>query len=265
MHLKERNPKMVFRKASGKYPSNLMFGFEAELAIKGKHIHGGTLPDTLLEEMEKRSKKFYFFKTEYSVSNGFEVVTHPFDWNWIQKNKQVIDWFDRLNEEAKGARSCGFHVHISRKHFTPLHLKKMLQLYYFNPEFIKKVSKRENMGYCKPRISKEAIWGWDYKDHRAVTINDLLNVGRGKWSNIDKSCALNLYPKNTIEVRIFQGTSNKELIWAYLEFVKASVEFTRKVSFKRVNASNFKRYIEARKKEYPHACKLVRNPGSYKF
>jgi len=274
MRLRYNNPKMVARKMNGKYPRGLTFGFEAELESKYDIERDDYWDMTkrekraneVLQDMECSYKNFYFFKSEGSLDDGLEVVSHPFNWNWLQKHSDAIDWFSDLQKNGfQGKRTCGFHVHIGRNYFGKAHLKKMLKLYYYNEKFIKKVSKRNgDMLFCDPTLKPFVEYG-SSTDSTLTTPNDLVKRSKCFWGGIDKHCALNLYPKNTIEVRIFRGTSNKKLIWAYLEFVKASVMFTEVTALKDIDAKNFKRYVIAKKKEYPHAVSLIRNPAGFKF
>ena len=164
---------MVARKTNGKYPRGLTFGFEAELEskydIERDDVWDMTKKEKraieVLQDMGNSYKNFYFFKSEGSLNDGLEVVTHPFNWNWLQKHSDALDWFNNLQDNGfRGKRTCGFHVHIGRNYFTKNHLEKMLKLYYFNEKFIKKVSKRNgDMEYCDPslRWSSGVTPGWE--------------------------------------------------------------------------------------------------------
>jgi len=277
MIIREYNPKFVPRKAKGNHPKDLLFGFEAELEsrydFEEPYEDKGEAAESFLHITGNRFNKFFFYKYDGSIDSGVEVVTHPFNWNWIEKNKQVIEIFQDFKKHGfKGEKNCGFHVHISRKYFTKSHLKRMLKLYYFNGNFMRRISKRgnRNMGYCDPSLFEKGHWGihdtfYDEPSRFVPTVDDLIKIKRSDWNCLCKGCALNLYPRNTIEVRLFQGTSNKRLIWAYLEFVKASVLFTKYTGLKSINQTNFKKYLYKNKKLYPNAVKLVRNPNSFTF
>jgi hypothetical protein len=66
----------------------------------------------------------------------------------------------------------------------------------------------------------------------------------------EKYVALSLCHKDTLEVRIFQGTVNKKLIQAYLEFCLAVTLFTKSVDFRQVNPNGLRAYVKKNKRRY---------------
>jgi thermostable 8-oxoguanine DNA glycosylase len=65
-----------------------------------------------------------------------------------------------------------------------------------------------------------------------------------------KESALNLIHKNTLEIRIFQGTINKKLVMAYLEFCLSAALYTKETSFKMVSVKGFKAYVRRNRKKF---------------
>ena len=271
MYLRQNNPPFKPRLKKGEFPYNLTFGFEAEIDSQSDWNDDWTEDGKeakavrYLRKIQRRYDNFMFYKEEWSVSNGLELTTHPFNWNWIQQNKKIISSIDSLKKYGfKGSRDCGFHVHINRKFFTKKHLEKMAKLFYFNHKFIKKVSKRNNMEYCSSTVFNKWRNNWNLEKY-PPTPEEITEIPVSMWYEWAKSVALNLYPRKTIEVRIFQGTCSKELIWAYLEFTLGCVMFTKQTSFEKVTPRNLLAYMKKYPSTYENAIKLTTRPQSMRY
>lgn len=269
-----RNPifkKLVKRgRGARKFPNELLIGFELETVLKGKKSYYSGNID--LGKYRNLKKMFYAkddcsIEANYSDSDnwrGVEFNSHPFNWNWLLSNKKYLYDLGRFLENTKSYcnRTCGFHVHLSKRYFTDKsHIYRFLYMFYRNPNYIQKISKRGNISnleeYANPRL--DSIGG-------RVTLKEISSdfeyMHRG-----EKYIAVNIYHKDTVEVRIFQSTINPLLFTAYLEFCVALAIYTKSPNHD-LKIDSFKEYVHRNRLKYPNLnqTKLLDKPShtSYK-
>lgn len=171
----------------------------------------------------------FYCKEEESLDNGFEVVSHPFSWDFFTKNKDCFnEMLDTLEYNCcnSGKDTCGMHIHISYEAFPSKDiLCKILQFFYDEKEFITLISER----------NPEKLNHWAKLDENQSVVDrkkqTLTNCGEGKYY------AVNLNPK-TVEIRIFQGTMDFFNFYKNIEFVKAMIDFTLNTKQQDINAHN---------------------------
>ena len=272
------NPPFMLFKEKGRFPSNLTIGYEQECCVRAPYNDDEYRDWRTVAREEINKHKFLYAKEDCSVEEGGEINTHPFNWNWYRKN-HIADYMDILKKRGVEADSnCGFHVHIGRNFFTDNHLCKMVKFFYANPDFIAKISQRdgkENLyEYANPDIDVTEMVenSYDPCQHCRKSCDNCEDSYETNpppkadfnqlhfcesfvnqySSEEDRFVALNLCPYKTVEIRIFQGTVNKKLAQAYLEFVVACVLYTKKTAFKNVSVRGFKRYVSHYRKLYPY-------------
>lgn len=244
----EYRPKFKTFKANGNFPKDLLMGFEMEMDRKGEW----DLFDPKIRRIIN-NHEFLYAKEDGSVS-GCEVNTHPFNWNWYIKNNP-LKCVSSLHNFARASRDCGFHIHLSRKYFTKTHLAKMVSLFYNNQDFIRQISQRNNMEYCNTELP---LFNY-YNGNREVSRGNCMRLAR-IWRSTWDGCwhrymALNLCSHPTIEIRIFQGTLNRKLIKAYLEFAMACTLYTENTNFNDVSVDGLKKFVRVNKSKFPFLFK----------
>ena len=67
-----------------------------------------------------KNRRFFYSKHDGSVScNGYELNSHPFSLAYFEKNFTKESWDDVLNRAHYFTnQTCGYHVHISRTNFN---------------------------------------------------------------------------------------------------------------------------------------------------
>lgn len=249
-----------------------MFGFECEISIwKIDSLGTEKLIKDVIED------KFYYIKYDGSIdggSTGAEINSHPFNWNFLLKNKQLIRKLTSLDgyfgdgtenfgysfaKQFRVNRSCGFHIHICRKYFTPIHLKNMVTFIYNNNKFIEDISQRKGT-YSLNRYAKISI-----PDHK--TAEEFIADSQLYADASSRYRALNIGGHDTIEIRFFQGTLQYESIMAYLEFALASVLFTEQ--YKTCNADkltkdNFIKFLNKNTNLYKNLIDLINKRTNWK-
>lgn len=231
-------PELVFYRAESGADKNttLFFGFESEIE----------LPDGLnRSDIRNELPPYLFGKSDGSLDHGVEVVSHPATWAWLQNKKKAIDAvFSNIQSQggrAYNTSTCGFHIHLSRDAFSTLHLYKFLKLFYENPSYVLTISQRGSMN---------SLDSWakviEDSERERITYKAKRKVGGNRYT------AVNLTNEKTIEIRIFRGTLSPVGMWKNMEFAKAAFDFTRDSSIRRINTTEFGRYVLQRRGDYPN-------------
>ena len=255
-------PKFKLFRQSGRVPSNLYFGYELEVQPKTRLLDHEKVVDRtdFKKQVEQIINKYpwLYAKDEYDIK-GCEINTHPFNWNWWVKTL-AIDYIHDIKKAGLYVdRRCGFHIHLSKAWFSRQHLIRMAKLFYANPEFIEHVSQRRKAKSLKDwTLFKNAANPWLMDEIKRDSTGEDLKDLEGRDFNDSKMCrrivdnvyeerhiALNFCPKDTIEVRIFQGTLNPILIQAYLEFCLACALYTKTVRFSDVSVPGLKEFANS--------------------
>lgn len=187
-----------------------------------------------------------YLKEDGSLTNGFEIVTHPhtldayhkLDWSFLNELK-------RMGVRSWNAGTCGLHVHVSRIAFdsasypsSDKHLIRFNKFIYDNEQQVVRIAGRSSE-YASFRDKGDVI--------RKVK---LTRQQSGRYS------AVNLEPEYTAEVRVFRGSLRKERVLSGIEFVHAAVEFTRdmKIVPKQIPFSwaRFITYVMSHQDTYPN-------------
>lgn len=235
-------------------------GFELEVeARNNSRYEGASLVEGILGSHA-------YMKDDGSLSDGFEIVTHPhtlsdyqteFNWEFIPKLKR--EGFRSWNTET-----CGLHVHVSRTAFgegsimwnTPnnqrdqlilrrqAHELRFMKLIYDNQRQVERIAGRSNNQYAtfsdKGKLVSKLKHG---------------NQSSGRYS------AINTENDATLEVRVFKGSLRKERVLSALEFVAASVEYTRNLKVTAKNQAlswlRFTAYVSENLDTYPNLALIM--------
>jgi hypothetical protein len=236
---------------------NYHFGFELEVESRGNGRYAGAM--IAQESLGGHA----YLKDDGSLSDGFEIVTHPHtlekyhtDFNW-----NVLDTLKNNGYRSWNTRTCGLHVHISRTAFgdardpwnsrlsssqrsqlilkRQAHELRFMKLIYDNQRQVERISGRSNNSYAtfqdKGNLVRKVKEGYQ---------------GNGRYS------AINTENDDTIEVRVFKGSLRKERVLSAIEFVHAVVEYTRDVKVSNKNHAlswlKFTGYVSEKSELYPN-------------
>jgi hypothetical protein len=233
-------------------------GFELEVeARNGSRYEGAEMAQSDLGSHA-------YMKDDGSLSDGFEIVTHPHTLEAYQKefNWEFIPRLKREGFRSWNTNTCGLHVHVSRTAFgtgeTPwrradrdqiilkrqAHELRFMKLIYDNQRQVERIAGRSGNHY--------ATFGDKGKLVEKVKFGSQSN---GRYS------AINTENDATLEVRVFKGSLRKERVLSALEFVAASVEYTRdlKVTSKNQALSwlAFTGYISTHLETYPNLALIM--------
>jgi len=202
-----------------------------------------------------------YMKSDASLSDGFEIVTHPhtleyyqnqFDWSVLNKLK-------RNGHRSWNTDTCGLHVHVSREAFggrinydsspqdimrMQAHQLRFMKLIYDNERQVSRIAGRASNSYAS------------FSDKG----NLVPKVKHGQ-SRHGHCAAVNVENYNTLEIRVFKGSLRKERILSALEFVTATVEYTRNLKVTGANTAlswlRFTAYVSNNSVTYPNLALIM--------
>jgi len=205
-----------------------------------------------------------YLKHDGSISNGFELVTHPMSHDFYKN--QATELFDVLeglrsnyNASSWGTNRCGVHIHISRTGFNGgAHMHRFLNLIYSNQDFYEALAGRSSSRWAKfDDVERGGGLAEDengrlYRTKAYRSFKDKINSGR----HTDRYSAVNTQNHATLEMRIFRGTTKGMTIKSHIDLAHASVEYTRIMSISQVKegsltTDSFMKYIESHADLYP--------------
>lgn len=198
--------------------SSLYLGIELEISGSSQDSDDEEDAKEIMKVIQKDvegSERSVYFKHDGSI-NGFEIVFHPhtvkayneYDW------KEIFSTIKRLgytNDDKK----AGLHIHISRKYFGDITeqneaLAKIVFLMYKFKEEIEPLAGRKDSEYAT--YSAKAL--------KRVKENDFIGTFRWYCDSCGKYSAINSQHKNTFELRIFDGVTDKVRFRDILNFVE---------------------------------------------
>ena len=203
-----------FRSTNQDKNEKLYFGMELEVENVNDFNHN----EDLAEELLKISNNFVF-EDDGSLNNGFEIISYPFTKNYMKDNleKDIIKMLKTVkNFGFDSLDTCGLHFHISSnavKDETNL----VLLVEYFKEELtIFSERKKENIS----RWSKFYTEGMEKEEITKEIIQNKIDECLSRYR------AVNLDNFNTIEFRIFKGTTDYKKLLATWELVNNMVLYS---------------------------------------
>ena len=189
------------------------FGVELEIDLEGEDEENAYR----LLEIANRYNEYLYCKHDSSLTDGFELVTHPMSLTYHCRD---MPWNDVMRSAVRmGYRShqtdtCGLHVHVSRNAFGDTEEDQDAAiarlLYFFEKHW------EELLKFSRRTAYQMEQWAarYGYKD-RPKEILDHAKKGysKGRYSSI------NLQNRATIEFRIFRGTLKYNTLIATLQFI----------------------------------------------
>ena len=226
------------------FENTLYMGIELEVETEEDVSE---VTDTFINDIDAQglSDELYL-KEDGSLSNGFEVVTHPMTWKYHRK----IKWNQILKSLRKSCRShdidrCGLHVHVNKDFFTESKngINKLAMFFSNNRNEIQTLSRRTD----------NQIHAWT--KFIQYSLDDVKN--KSEYQNNSRYSAINVNT-NTIEIRIGRGTLNLLTFTAWIQFIDAVCHFTRENSIMSMTWTGFKDWIK-NKNRYGKLEKWMKN------
>lgn len=197
----------------------LFFGIELEVEQDRSNAELREVAKVLIEDMEIGQNNIITCKTDGSLCDGFEIVTQPMTYGYIQEKKpyfaDALHYLKSIGYRSYNSTTCGMHIHISKDQFKTWQLYRFLHFFQINKEFIKFISQRD--------ADKLQRWANIENDEN----EKLIYKAKNKYGNSSRYVAVNLQNSHTVEIRIFRGTLNLSSFFKNIEFCKCLFEFSR--------------------------------------
>ena len=192
---------------------NLFYGVELEIDKGGEDNSNAQI---LLDAANSISERIYC-KHDGSISNGFEIVSHPMSLDYHINNMNWLDVFEKavqMNYRSHNTSTCGLHIHCSRSAFGKEHEQvdqTIGRIVFF-------VEKHWNELVKFSRRTSENLNRWAAK-YATISNTTEETYKKAKDKRMGRYVAVNLENYDTIEFRLFRGTLNYKTFIATLQLV----------------------------------------------
>lgn len=257
-HIKQYNyipDKFNFNKLENEN-NNQFFGIEIEID------KGGEKDENAKQILDLIGENNIYIKHDGSLTDGFEIVTHPCTYNYHVENMQYRELFKTLVDmgyKAHDTQTCGLHIHVNKSYFgenkkyQDLNISKLLFLVekYWNNIVI----------FSRRDIDKIQKWAKRYEMSEDESMFDVLAKAKNAETyHGGKYHAVNLRHKDTIEFRMFKGTLKYETFIATLQLVKRLIDVVKNLSLEEIQLITWDSIFndaESELKEYLNAKNLT--------
>lgn len=216
-------------------------GFGFELETEGCLPYNDEEEDLYYDDDEKKNStlqpmfidllnsfgELFYFKNDGSLDDeeGVEIVTRAADFDFwktfdFEKFTKILKGYDRVSGQHEGASDCGMHIHASRLLFGKTEksrINNIAKILLFFKKF-----EEELTAFC----------GRDYNSYcRALDFTSAYIFARqyaANGSGFSRYHCINLCNKDTVEFRLFDGTTDPEIIKTNLEFLFLLITETKK-------------------------------------
>lgn len=233
----------------------LYFGFELETQRRNDSPTMEDMNEDAKYIRKKHRELGLCFQTDGSVRNGFEIISQPMTFDYIQENKErfknILDYLQEKGYSSHDGGNCGLHIHVSRKYFGDTEeeqektLRKLLLFTETYKDELGRFSRRTSFNYCQFTSDRYRT------EHSSIESRYLKSskVLKDMNKDCDRYQVINTGNRNTIEIRVFRGTLKYETFMATLEFVNNLITMvkekeTRKISFDSVISYKETEYLK---------------------
>lgn len=256
--------------------ARMYFGVELELKNSDLDLVR-RLKEEVAYDDDIREDWFYLKRDSSIEGGGFEMVTHPMSYQWIEEVGlgRMTDILQQCREAgARGHNHSGMHIHVSKQFIDE---ETMVKLYKFfedcyNRDFLTCISQRK--GELLSRWAKLGDWEGRVQVHtkKGKIINikgskkDFDNyIGYMKEQMEDGKCnpytcryhSLNM-TGSTLEFRMFNSTIRSDRWMKNIQFVKSIIEFCKVKEEGKMKYTNYIAYIQRRKEEYKYVYQFIK-------
>ena len=230
IHEYNYKPEPIFYGDSKRY-----FGVELEIDEGGKN---GDNADTLLG-IGNRVAEHIYIKSDGSLSDGMEIVTHPMT---LRYHKEKMPWSEimrsaiRMDYRSHKTSTCGLHIHVNRTAFGATREAQdecvSRVLYFVEHHWLEMLKFSRRTEYQMNRWAAR----YGYKNSPKEILEDAKKGCNGRYA------CVNITNYHTIEFRMFRGTLKYNTLIATLELVDKICELATNLTdseLKSVSWSDF--------------------------
>lgn len=147
--------------------------------------------------------EFIKMERDGSLRDGCEIIFQPMTLAYILEHKEFLRGGLKLIEEKGGTSHdngrCGLHVHVARASLTPDAVDNLYTMFAVFEKELTLFSRRTTFNYCAFMRFSNLIC-----DHIPFVDKEYISYHK----TTGHCCALNNQHNNTLEFRIFRGTTN---------------------------------------------------------
>lgn len=222
-------------------------GVEIEVSTQGAN----KTRRAIAEHVQKRLGSLAYLKSDSSIGDGFEIVTHPMSYRYAMDSFPWAMWEELQGMGMDNSEDCGLHIHVNRDGFSnPAHVYRWMKFFYRNERPITLIARRESDQWA-PFREIDRVWAVHIaKCGVNADFTNLFRPGfrhysrdpnRFKWyaarkvdvyddPDCERYAAINNTNERTLEVRVFAGSVHRNEIQAAMAFMAASIEYTRQLT-----------------------------------
>ncbi|MFC9964310.1 hypothetical protein ACFVH4_08695 [Nocardia ignorata] len=190
-----------------------------------------------------------YLKQDGSISCGFELVTHPMTYHYAITE---FPWSLLPRLRLLGCHTddgVGIHIHLSRDGFdSPAHIYRWMKFIHRNQSEVIALARRNS------------TWA----QFSPAARRRCREFAHGSHHGFGRQQAINVFPEDTFELRVFASSLKLQQVQAALGFAHASVEYTRALRSRDIARdrgwewSTFATWLVARPDYAPLVAELAR-------
>ena len=197
-----------------------------ELEIDAEHRFDR---EEIAGELQSIFGNFFAYENDGSLSYGFEMISQPASLSYhMSMMPKYADAFQYLIEndiKSHDIKSCGLHAHLDRRYFGEKEDSSIAKLLYLFEKF-----RKELMVFSRRTEAQCADWCRSRKQSyngEAGWIKKAVIEARSYSSYQQRYYSVNLTNSDTLEIRLWRGTLNKESFEATLKFTARLAQLCR--------------------------------------
>tara|TARA_R100000808_G_C2151149_1_gene160108 strand:- start:1126 stop:3039 length:1914 start_codon:yes stop_codon:yes gene_type:complete len=203
--------------------------------------------------------KFFWCKEDGSLSDGFEICSHPMTFEaWADMNLDEAIFKHRGDIRSYFTKTCGIHIHMNRSAFSDLHVLKFMTFIHEYKKFTHFISQRKAMdeynNYAKFKAGDTRLaQRYMAQNIRGKKLDLKENLNRFTYCTLnhgEKYVPVNLQHTNTIEIRVFKGNLKEVSFRKNIDFLDALYYWSKNIPLKKLSIRSFMEYVEENKKKY---------------
>ena len=205
-----------FRTKDEKDTEKMFYGTECEIEVNGDLNNCSKI-------LNKHLGDLVYLKSDGSIHHGFEIVSYALTYNkWYKSLKKFKDIYQQVVNKggySEAATTTGLHIHLSRDGFADKkHLARFASCFYLDKDLSRVIACREFNHYAQ--------WN-DYRHSNPKYFEGNLYNLYDTFD--DRYHIVNFQNSKTVEIRMFNGTLRMDVIFAYIQFCKLLVDYTRDI------------------------------------
>lgn len=206
---------------------SLFFGLEIEVDGKGIDYSDNVDTAEYIRENIFDADEMYF-EEDGSLWNGFELITQPMTYNYIQDNEdkfeELCNLLQRRRYTGEDNKSAGLHIHVSRQDISEKAIENIIYFLENNLEDVHILSRRgRDLNSYANSYCFSSIEGYRRNKEAEGDLDKgkvLYCYGKNEY---DRYRILNTCNRRTIEFRLFKSTIDVDKLLGTIDFVNTLV------------------------------------------